>query len=47
MRDHLNSIFGKVGVSSGRELTATILQQQYLPRAKTATPLGPSGFYAE
>jgi DNA-binding CsgD family transcriptional regulator len=47
VRDHLKSIFGKVGVSSGRELTATILQQQYLPRAKTATPLGPSGFYAE
>ncbi|MBV9416911.1 MAG: helix-turn-helix transcriptional regulator, partial [Solirubrobacterales bacterium] len=47
VNDHLKSIFDKVGVSSRRELTATILQQQYLPRAKAGQPLGPSGFYLE
>jgi DNA-binding CsgD family transcriptional regulator len=45
VRDHLKSVFEKVGVSTGRGLTATILQQQYLPRAKAGQPLGPSGFY--
>jgi DNA-binding CsgD family transcriptional regulator len=47
VRDHLKSIFAKVGVGSGRELTAAIMQQQYLPRAHADTPLGPSGFYIE
>lgn len=47
VRDHLKNIFDKVGVGSTGQLTATILQQQYLPRAKARQPLGPSGFYAE
>lgn len=47
VRDHLKSIFDKVGVRSSGQLTATILQQQYLPRAKAGQPLGASGFYAE
>jgi DNA-binding CsgD family transcriptional regulator len=45
IQDHLKSIFDKTGVSSRRELVATILQEQYLPRAMTGRPLGPSGFF--
>jgi DNA-binding CsgD family transcriptional regulator len=45
VQDHLKSIFDKAGVSSRRELVATILQEQYLPRAMTGKPLGPSGFF--
>jgi DNA-binding NarL/FixJ family response regulator len=45
VQDHLKSIFDKTGVSSRRELVATILQEQYLPRAMTGQPLGPSGFF--
>lgn len=45
VQDHLKSIFDKTGVSSRRELVATILQEQYLPRAMTGHALGPSGFF--
>jgi DNA-binding CsgD family transcriptional regulator len=45
VQDHLKSIFEKTGVSSRRELVATILQEQYLPRALAGQPLGPSGFF--
>jgi DNA-binding CsgD family transcriptional regulator len=45
IQDHLKSIFDKTGVSSRRELVASILQEQYLPRAITGHPLGPSGFF--
>ena len=45
VQDHLKSIFDKTGVSSRRELVATILQEQYLPRAMTGQPLAPSGFF--
>jgi DNA-binding CsgD family transcriptional regulator len=45
IQDHLKSIFDKTGVSSRRELVASILQEQYLPRAMTGRPLGPSGFF--
>jgi DNA-binding CsgD family transcriptional regulator len=45
VQDHLKSIFDKTGVSSRRELVATILQEQYLPRAMAGQPLGPSGFF--
>jgi DNA-binding CsgD family transcriptional regulator len=46
LQDHLKSIFDKAGVSSRRELVATILQEQYLPRAMAGRPVGPSGFFA-
>jgi DNA-binding CsgD family transcriptional regulator len=45
IQDHLKSIFDKTGVSSRRELVATILHEQYLPRAMAGQPLGPSGFF--
>jgi DNA-binding CsgD family transcriptional regulator len=45
IQDHLKSIFDKTGVSSRRELVASILQEQYLPRAMTRQALGPAGFY--
>jgi DNA-binding CsgD family transcriptional regulator len=45
VQDHLKSIFDKTGVSSRRELVATILQEQYLPRAMAGQPLGPSGSF--
>jgi DNA-binding CsgD family transcriptional regulator len=45
VQDHLKSIFDKTGVSSRRELVATILQEQYLPRTLAGKPLGPSGFF--
>jgi DNA-binding CsgD family transcriptional regulator len=46
VQDHLKSIFEKTGVSSRRELVATILQEQYLPRTMAGRPLGRSGFFA-
>jgi DNA-binding CsgD family transcriptional regulator len=45
IQEHLKSIFEKTGVSSRRELVATILQEQYLPRVMAAEPIGPSGFF--
>jgi DNA-binding CsgD family transcriptional regulator len=46
VQDHLKSIFEKTGVRGRRELVATILREQYLPRAHAGTPLAPSGFFA-
>jgi DNA-binding CsgD family transcriptional regulator len=45
VQDHLKSIFDKTGVSSRRELVATILQEQYLPRVMAGQRLAPSGFF--
>jgi DNA-binding CsgD family transcriptional regulator len=45
IQDHLKSIFDETGVSSRRELVASILQEQYLPREMTGQLLGPSGFF--
>jgi DNA-binding CsgD family transcriptional regulator len=47
VQDHLKAIFDKAGVRSRRELVATILQEQYLPRAMSGRPVGPTGFFAE
>jgi DNA-binding CsgD family transcriptional regulator len=46
IQEHLKSIFEKTGVSSRRELVATILQEHYLPRVMAGRPIGPSGFFA-
>ncbi|MBV9337838.1 MAG: helix-turn-helix transcriptional regulator [Solirubrobacterales bacterium] len=45
IQEHLKSIFEKTGVSSRRELVATILQEQYMPRVMANKPIGPSGFF--
>jgi DNA-binding CsgD family transcriptional regulator len=46
IQEHLKSIFEKTGVSSRRELVATILQEQYVPRVMAGNPIGPSGSFA-
>jgi DNA-binding CsgD family transcriptional regulator len=47
IQDHLKSIFEKTGVRSRRELSAALLQQQYVPRTMAQVPVGPSGFFVE
>jgi DNA-binding CsgD family transcriptional regulator len=47
VQDHLKAIFDKTGVRSRRELVATILREQYLPRAKSGRPIRPSGSIVE
>jgi hypothetical protein len=47
MQDHLKSIFEKTGVRSRRELSASLLQQHYVPRTMAQIPVGPSGFFVE
>jgi len=44
--DHLKAVFHKTGVGSRTELVATIMRQQYLPRAKAGDPIGVDGFFA-
>jgi len=46
VQDHLKAVYGKVGVGSRTQLVATIMRQQYLPRAKAGDPVGPDGFFA-
>jgi DNA-binding CsgD family transcriptional regulator len=46
VQDHLKSVFTRTGVRSRRELVATILRQEYLPRARAGHPVDASGFFA-
>jgi DNA-binding CsgD family transcriptional regulator len=46
VQDHLKSVFTRTGVRSRRELVATILRQEYLPRARAGEPIDASGFFA-
>jgi DNA-binding CsgD family transcriptional regulator len=46
VQDHLKSVFTRTGVRSRRELVATILRQEYLPRARSGQPIAASGFFA-
>ncbi len=46
LQDHLKSVVDKTGVRSRRELVATILQEQYLPRVMTGQAVGRSGFFS-
>jgi DNA-binding CsgD family transcriptional regulator len=46
VQDHLKSVFERTGVRSRRELVATILRQEYLPRARAGQPVDASGFFA-
>ena len=45
VQDHLKSVFARTGVRSRRELVATILRQEYLPRARAGQPVDASGFF--
>jgi hypothetical protein len=47
VQNHLKSIFDKTGVRSRRELVTSILQEEYLPRARAGQSLGASGFFAD
>jgi DNA-binding CsgD family transcriptional regulator len=44
--DHLKAVFYKTGAGSRTELVATIMRQQYLPRAKAGDPIGVDGFFS-
>jgi DNA-binding CsgD family transcriptional regulator len=46
VQDHLKSVFAKTGTGSRAELVATLMRQQYLPRAKAGDRVGPSGFFS-
>ena len=46
VQDHLKSVFAKTGTGSRGELVATLMRQQYLPRAKAGGRVGPSGFFS-
>lgn len=45
VQDHLKAVFAKTGSGSRAELVATLMRQQYLPRAKAGDRAGPSGFF--
>ena len=46
VQDHLKSVFAKTGTGSRAELVATLMRQQYLPRAKAGGRVDPSGFFS-
>jgi DNA-binding CsgD family transcriptional regulator len=46
VQDHLKSVITRTGVRSRRELVATILRREYLPRARDGQQIDASGFFA-
>jgi DNA-binding CsgD family transcriptional regulator len=47
VQEYLSAIFDNVGVRNRRELVGRVFFQQYLPRARAGTALGPNGWFAE
>ena len=47
VKEHLKSVFAKVGVLSRGELAARLLHEQYLPRRNAGVPAGSAGWFRE
>ena len=47
VKEHLKSVFAKVGVLSRAELAARLLHEQYLPRRNSGVPAGSAGWFRE
>lgn len=47
VKEHLTSVFAKVGVASRGELAARLLHEQYLPRRDAGVPASAAGWFRE
>jgi DNA-binding NarL/FixJ family response regulator len=47
VQQHLQVIFGKVGVRSRRELVSQVFEQQYWPRIRSGAVIGTRGWFVE
>jgi DNA-binding CsgD family transcriptional regulator len=47
VKEHLKSVFAKIGVLSRGELAARLLHEQYLPRRNAGVPAGSGGWFRE
>jgi DNA-binding CsgD family transcriptional regulator len=47
IQDHLKSVFAKTGTGSRRELVATLMSRDYMPRAKARDPLDRKGQFTK